>query len=269
MTYAIIQKYFDTKRKSGEKLSSATLKRHKTIISQVLASARKEGIINNDPCEFVTIPPSETRQISFYSAQQLRTMFDALEDDPLKNLVYVATIYGLRRSEVLGLKWDSVDFDNDTVTIKHTVTKVSNLVEKDKTKNKTSHRSFPLDPSIKEILVKLKHEEEKNRKLFKKSYWESDYIFKWPDGKPFAPDYVSQHFAAVIKHKGMKHITFHGLRHSCASVLVNQGMTPKDIQEWLGHSDVRTTMNIYGHIDAARKKVVGETIAGMVGMREK
>lgn len=96
--------------------------------------------------------------------------------------------------------------------------------------------------------------------LFGNDYIKNDYIFKWPDGKPFAPDYVSQHFAAAIRHKGLKHITFHGLRHSCASVLVNQGMTPKDIQEWLGHSDVRTTMNIYGHIDASRKKVIGETI---------
>lgn len=105
--------------------------------------------------------------------------------------------------------------------------------------------------------------------LLGNDYIKNDYIFKWPNGKLFSSDYVYHHLENFIQKHGLPYLTFHGLRHSCASVLVNQGMTPKDIQEWLGHSDVRTTMNIYGHIDATRKKVVGETIAGMVGMREK
>ena len=267
VTGPILQTYFDKmirSGKNGERLSSKTVKRYKTIINQVLTHARRMGLINTDPCEFITLPPCEDKNISYYSAQEIKTLFDALKGDTLEDLVYVTAVYGLRRSEVLGLKWDSVDFDNETVTIKHTVTKVSRVVEKDKTKNKSSYRTYPLLPKVKDIFIRLKGSEKKNSRLFRKEYHKNDYIFKWPDGKPFAPDYVSQHFAAVIKHKGLKYITFHGLRHSCASVLVNQGMTPKDIQEWLGHSDVRTTMNIYGHIDASRKKVIGETIANTV-----
>lgn len=87
------------------------------------------------------------------------------------------------------------------------------------------------------------------------------FVFKWDNGKRFSPDYVSKHFSKTIENNGLHKLTFHGLRHSCASMLVNDGFNPKDIQEWLGHSDVRTTMNIYGHMDNSRKKVVGEAIS--------
>ena len=162
---------------------------------------------------------------------------------------------------LLGLKWDSVDFATGRLTIKHTVSKVTTAVCKDKTKNSSSHRSFPLSQEAAEIFQKAKAEEQINRRLCGREYEENDFIFKWPNGKPFSPDYVSSHFAIVLRKNDLPHIRFHELRHSCASLLLNSGFTLKDVQEYMGHADIQMTANIYGHLDTQRKQLLTEKMA--------
>lgn len=169
-------------------------------------------------------------------------------------LIYITSIYGLRRSELLGLKWDSIDFERKTLTIRHTVAKVTKVVEKDKTKNASSFRSFPLTPAAEQIFLDMKRQEETNQKLFGKEYHKNDYVFKWEDGRPYSPDYISHAFSKLLKKYDLPHIRFHELRHSCASLLIAQGYGLKDVQEWLGHSDIKMTANIYGHLDTKRKQ---------------
>ena len=200
-------------------------------------------------------------EANFYSEKQINELLTAAKDEPLYPVIKLTAVYGLRRSEVLGLKWDSVDFESGTLVIKHTVTKVTKTVEKDKTKNKSSHRSFPLVPEIRQMLLELKDTEKENRRQFGKEYHENDYILKWPDGTLFSPDYVSQRFSRILEINGLPHIRFHELRHSCASFLINNGFSLKDVQEWLGHSDIKMTANIYGHIDVARKQSMADKLA--------
>ena len=87
-------------------------------------------------------------------------------------------------------------------------------------------------------------------------------MFRWPDGRPFSPDYVSDKFPRLLKANNMPKIRFHELRHSAASNLLSMGFSLKDVQEWLGHSDIKTTANIYGHLDAKRKKSMAEALSG-------
>lgn len=146
-------------------------------------------------------------------------------------------------------------------TLRHAqIAKVTQIVEKDKTKNKTSRRTFPLTPDVREMLLDLKRQEDENRRLFCSQYTENNYILKWDDGRPFAPDYVSHRFSRLLEIYEMPHIRFHELRHSCASFLLNTGFTLKDVQEWLGHSDIKMTANIYGHLDVGRKMGMAEKI---------
>lgn len=188
-------------------------------------------------------------------------MFNCFKDEPLYPLIYFTTIYGLRRSEVLGLKWDSIDFIKNTLTIKHTVVRFSELVEKDSTKNNSSFRSYPLTDETRHMLIDLKSQEETNRKLFCKEYIESDYIFKWNSGAEYSPNYVTQKFKSLLEKYNLPHIRFHDLRHSCASLLIANGFQLKDISEWLGHSDIQTTANIYGHLDVERKNKIATSMS--------
>ena len=147
------------------------------------------------------------------------------------------------------------------LTIKHTVSKVTSVVAKDKTKNASSHRSFPLTAEARCIFEEAKREETVNRRLFGMEYQDNAYVFKWPNGTPFHPDYVSKHFALVLRKNNLPHIRFHELRHSCASLLLNSGFTLKDVQEWMGHSDIKMTANIYGHLDIGRKQGMADRLS--------
>jgi len=265
----VLQEYFDEKYRHGRKdgkggLSPASLRLHKNVLYQTLKEAVINEIIPSNPCEYVTLPKTQRYESHFYTAEQLNAMLEAIKDEPVYPLIKVTTVYGLRRSEVLGLKWDSVDFDANTLIIKHTVSKVTKAMEKDKTKNTSSRRSFPLLPEIKKLLLTIMKQESENRKLLGRGYAENDYIFKWDDGRPYSPDFVSYKFDWLLKHYGFPHIRFHELRHSCASVLISMGFNLKDVQEWLGHSDIKMTANIYSHLDVTRKLNMAERLGNQL-----
>ena len=270
LDYKALQKYIDVQRQNGRLdgtggLSARSLKLHKNIINQTLNMAVQNKLIPSNPCQFVVLPQTVRYESNFYTDRQLAALFHALRNDPLLPLVKITALYGLRRSELLGLQWDSIDFDGKTMTIRHTVSKVTEVVAKDKTKNASSRRTFPLTAEALDIFRAAKCQEQQNRLAFGRGYQENSYVFKWPDGHTYSPDYVSHRFNDLLKKHDLPHIRFHELRHSCASMLIAMGWTLKDVQEWLGHADVKMTANIYAHLDTARKVNIAESLAGKFG----
>lgn len=152
----------------------------------------------------------------------------------------------------------------------YTVTQVtidgkSKIIQKDRTKTKASYRSLPLVPPFEELLHRLKAEQELNRKLCGKSYCRkyTDYIYVNEIGELVKPGYITQHFPLILQKNGMRKIRFHDLRHSCASLLYANGVSLKEIQEWLGHSDISTTSNIYTHLNFTSKVASANAILGV------
>ncbi len=266
----VLQQFIDCKHKNGRLdgkggLSARSLRQYKNIINQALDMAVKSKLILANPCQFVILPPVEKYESTFYNDRELKDLFTALRDDPMLPIVKITAVYGLRRSELLGLQWDSIDFERNTMTIRHTVSKVTKVVSKDKTKNASSRRTFPLTDEATEIFRTAKSQEQQNRLAFGKEYQENPYVFKWPDGKPYSPDYISRRFNDLLKKHNLPHIRFHELRHSCASMLIAMGWSLKDVQEWLGHSDIQMTANIYSHLDVGRKANIAASLAGKLG----
>ena len=260
-----IQEYYNILFSDG--LSANTVIHHHAIIRKALDYAYKMEFIPNNPADKVQRPKKEQYIGSFYNENELNDLFEKSKDDPLNLMIRVASYYGLRRSEVLGLKWDAFDFDNKTITIKHTVTigKIDGkrqVYSKDRTKNKSSYRTLPLIDDIADRLLKLKEQQEYFKKAFGKSYYkkDKDYVFVKPDGKLIRPDYVSEHFKILLDKLELRHIRFHDLRHSCASLLLAKGIPMKAIQEWLGHSNFSTTANIYAHLDSKSKQLSAQAI---------
>ncbi|MBE6943762.1 MAG: site-specific integrase [Ruminococcaceae bacterium] len=263
-----IQRFIDTKAKNGRLdgkggLSPRSLKHLKNIVNQTLNLALQNKLIASNPCQFVILPQINKYQSKFYTEKQLKALFSALADDPMFPLVKITLLYGLRRSELLGLQWDSIDFDRGTITIQHTVSKVTKVVAKNKTKNASSHRTFPLIDDAAEIFKAAKCQETQNRIAFGREYKENTYVFKWADGHPYSPDYISERFRNLLKKHNLPHIRFHDLRHSCASMLLSMGWNLKDIQEWLGHSDIKMTANLYSHLDIDRKCNIANSLGDM------
>lgn len=263
----VLQEFLNHEKSSGNKslsksktsgLSPSSMKHLRTILTLIIGKARKERIITDNPCEFLSIPKIQKRDVSVYNDDEICELLDKLKDEEIFPIIYVTLFYGLRRSEVCGLQWDSVNFKSKTVTIKHTVVRFSNVLEKDTTKNESSHRTYPLSPEIEDIFLKQKEKQREGKLKYKEFYSENEYIFKKESGEIYNPDYVSRKFSQLLKKYDLKHIRFHDLRHSCASLLISNGCQLKDIQEWLGHSDIQTTANIYAHLDQSRKmKIMG------------
>jgi len=266
-----IMEYYESRLVCGRKdhkpggLGHEAIKKHKTVMNMVFEDALIAELVNRNPVEHVPIPKTEGEEVRervFLTVEEANRMLEAFRGHELQALVYTTLYYGLRRSEVLGLKWDAVDFERNTLRIQHTVVKNRSIIAKDTTKSTASRRTYPLIPEVKELLLHLRAQQQDNKMLFGSGYETNDYIFVWPDGHLYRPDYVTRSFKKVLAYHGLPDMRFHDIRHSTASILYDAGWELKDIQEWLGHSDIETTGNIYTHISKARKEKMCNNLAG-------
>ena len=194
-------------------LSAVSLRQHKNVLNQTLKLAQRDGLIQTNPADLVVMPHAAQFTGTFYTEAQMRDLLTAVKNERLYPIIYVTALYGLRRSEVLGLKWDSINFAMQTLTIRHTVARVTKVVEKNKTKNASSFRSFPLTDDAVRLFKILLQQEQIYRNHFGKDYIDNDYVFTWEDGHPYSPDYVSHTFHKLLKKYDLPHIRFHDLRH--------------------------------------------------------
>ena len=237
-----------------------TVIHYHAVIHSALKYAVKTDMLIQNVADKVDRPRKNSFQPVFLSADEMQKMFEALRGTKLELPVLVAAFYGLRRSEALGLKWDAIDFERDTITIKHIVTNAKidgkcEIVCADRAKTKSSLRSLPLVSNIREKLLALREQQKENRRVcgncYSKKY--DGYVFVDAMGNIFNPRSVTANFSKLLEQNGLRHIRFHDLRHSCASLLLANDVPLKQIQEWLGHSDIGTTANIYSHLDYKSK----------------
>ncbi|MDD2992164.1 MAG: site-specific integrase [Pygmaiobacter sp.] len=238
-------------------------------IRKALADAVKIKLLPYNPAVDVERPKLDNFVSTYYNAEELMEMLPLFAGTKMELPVMLTAYYGLRRSETIGLKWSAIDFQNRTITISHTLEVVTlngkvEIIEKDRTKNKSSFRSLPLIPVIEDLLLQAKKQQKENQKLCGRSYNRKflEYVCVDEQGNIVSPDYVSAQFHRVLKQNGKKMIRFHDLRHSCASLLLANGVSLKEIQVWLGHSNYSTTANIYAHLDVSSKQNAADTIAG-------
>ena len=249
--------------------ANTVIHRHANI-RKALQYAFKLGLIDSNPADRIERPKKERFVGSVYEEDELNRLFEIVKGDPIELGVILGAFYGLRRSEAVGLKWDAIDFKKKTITIRHTVTQAtidgkSKIIQKDRTKTKSSYRSLPLVPPFEELLHRLKAQQELNQKLCGRSYCKkyTGYIYVNEIGELVKPGYITQHFPLVLQKNGLRKIRFHDLRHSCASLLYANGVSLKEIQEWLGHSDISTTSNIYTHLNFTSKVASANAILGV------
>ena len=255
VTYHHIEDYYDY-LKNTRKNKNITIKHHAVILSPALRLAYRDDFIAKNPYEFMPKIKKEKSKMQYYNKEELEKLFEVTDKSPLKLIVRVAAYYGFRRSELVGLKWDAIDFKNKMITIKHKVLHVNNkFYLSDTLKTTASHRILPLLPEIESLLIERKEEIEKNKELFKKSYNHKydEYVFVDDIGDLINPDIISNRFRTLLRKNHLKHIRFHDLRHSCASLLVASKVPMKNIQEWLGHSNFNTTADVYSHLDYSAK----------------
>ena len=272
LTAKDIQDFYLFKLKS---VSASSVIHYHANIHKALKYAVKLDLIPSNPADKVERPKKDHFVGSFFDADEVNKLFEVSKGTKLELPILFGAFYGLRRSEAIGLKWDAIDFENDTIVIRHTVTSVNLdnkhvLVAADTTKTKSSMRTLPLVPFVKERLLAVKAEQDNNRRLCGKSYNKkyAGYVCINEIGDLIKPHYVTEQFPKLLEANGLRRIRFHDLRHSCASLMLANGVPMKQIQEWLGHSDFSTTANIYAHLDYSSKLNSADAMLSGLGIAE-
>ena len=242
------------------KVKPNTVIHYHAIIHSALKYAVKTDMLVQNVADKVDRPKKNSFQPVFLSAEEMQKMFEALRGTKLELPVLVAAFYGFRRGEVLGLKWDAIDFERGTISVIRTVTTITvdgkqTEIEQQSAKTKSSLRTLPLIGSFREYFMQVKEAQEVNKQICGNCYnHEYDgFVFVDELGERMRANYLTSAFPKFLENHGLRRMRFHDLRHSCASLLLANGVPLKHIQEWLGHSDFTTTANIYAHLDYKSK----------------
>lgn len=257
-----IQAYYDYLFQRG--LSVNTVKHHKNVLHASLRYAVEEGIISNNPAAAVRLPSIPKVEHSVYTVEQVQKLLAAVKDEPLYPVIYIAANFGLRRSEVLGLEWSAIDLDAQTMTIRKTVSKVTKEVVAERTKTKSSYRILPIPAPCAEFFRALKHQQLLDRVAMGPEYDVNDWVCKQKNGNPFHGDYINHKFPALLKKYGLEKVTFHELRHTFASLMIVNGIDLKRVSELMGHSSIKVTADIYGHLCMEEKRETMDTFAAIL-----
>lgn len=235
--------------KSGV-LSAATILYHHRVISSILNDAVQWQVIASNPASRVKPPKGTKIQAACYDEEQTAALLEALEREDIKYkvMVHLALFTGLRRGELMGLEWQDLNFEKNILDIRQasqylpgqgTFTK--------KPKNQSSVRFLCLPSSLMALLKQYKAHQAEERLKAGIQWQGSERIFTTQKGGTMHPDTVSRWFPKFLKRQGLPELPFHGLRHTAATMLINQGLPAKSISGRMGHSNIGTTFDIYGH----------------------
>lgn len=247
-----------TVEKNSRTLSPKTVLEHHRLISTVLDQASKEGLVPFNVASKATLPKQKKKEVNYFQPEQVAAIRDALEREPIKwkTLVHLLLITGARRGEVLGLKWDRVDFEENKVHICNNVLyAVDRGVYEDTPKTATSDRWITLPAETMKLLRQYRAWQSAERLRLGGYFQDQGFLFAQDSGKPMHPDNVNAWLRRFSKRHGLPHINPHAFRHSMASLLYFNGVDSVSISKRLGHAQVSTTANIYAHVmEAADKK---------------
>ena len=272
LTLRDVQAFYDSlatsgRGRGGNPPKPSTIRRYHAAFHKALEHAVKMELIDFNPTDRVDLPKKMQVIHKTFTEEQLRELNKLIENEDIGPLIRFDSVYGVRRSEMCGLRWKSIDFEHNVFTIDHTVVSARNgdkgreLIKKDRAKNKSSYRTLPLTDEIREMLLDMKKQQEANRELFGNGYDETDaeYVFVDMLGKLISPDYLTRKYTRLRKKYGLPHVTLHEIRHTVATLMVKRKVPMKYVQEYLGHSDFSTTANYYAHVyaDEAKDQMAG------------
>jgi integrase len=219
-----------------------------------LEDAMREELLEKNVAKLVrppSVPRSERHPLG---VEEIRALFKSTRDDRLHALFVTLALLGLRRSEVLGLRWEDVDLGAGTMTVRHGLHRVDGKLRLMETKTARSQRTIPLPAPVLATLKAHLTAQERERTQLGERWPSSGFVFTTPIGTPIDPDNCSKLVRAALKQAGVRTVRMHDLRHGCVSVLLGLGVPPRTVMEIAGHSGLEMTMNVYGHVTLDEKR---------------
>lgn len=248
-----------------------TVIHYHALLRRAFQQAFKEERIDANPFDRVGRPKKNKFHGENYTQEELLTLLHLARGDVIYPAILLAGAMGLRRSEALGVRWSRIDWEKRTVLLDTKIVEYRENGKKkvepvEEMKNKSSRRTLPLPDPVVEMFQVQKEHREVYRKMFHGSYNTQylDYVCVNQLGELLRPSYVTDHFRELLEKYGLRHIRFHDLRHTFASLLINQDVPLINVSNFLGHSDLSTTANIYAHLDKASKQASAAVISDIL-----
>lgn len=242
-----VQALYTCKVKNG--LSQTTVGMIHTVLHKALGDAVRWGLVARNVCDAVSPPRRDRYEIQPLTVEQVKQLLTAAKGHPLEALIVLALTTGMRRGELLGLKWQDINLLNGTLQVRRILTRShGNRYVEAEPKTEKSRRSIVLPSITVEVLKQHKARQEEARQLAGRTWQEKNLVFCSSAGTPLNPSKVLERFKSLLKQAGLPGIRFHDLRHSNATMLLGMGVHPKLVQELLGHNQISMTMDIYSHV---------------------
>jgi len=238
-------------KRTGNGLSAKTILEHHRLISTVLDQAEKEGLVPFNIAHKAMLPKQKKREVNYFQPEQVEAIRDALEQEPIKwrTITHLFLITGARRGEILGLKWDRVDFEGNRIHICNNVLYSADRgIYESTPKTDTSNRFITLPLETMKLLRKYRAWQNEERLRLGEYCQPQGFVFSQDNGRPMHPDSVTDWLKKFSKRHGLPHVNPHAFRHTMASMLYFNGVDSVSISKRLGHAQVSTTANIYAHV---------------------
>lgn len=262
----MLNEYYSEKLKT---LSGRTVLHHHRMLRKALQDAVGWQLIKSNPCDAVEPPKATKYKAEVLDIDEIRKLINALKGHKLEVPVSLMLFLGLRRGELLALKWSDIDFEKSTITIQRNLVRageagVELILKEPKTED--SIRSIPLSDGIVDMLEKHKINQKSQKLKFGKYYKDKDleFVFTEEDGSLINPASFSHRFGDFLKENGLKEIRLHDLRHTNATIMLMSNIPAKVASQRLGHSNISTTLDIYSHVLKDMEKDVSEKISDII-----
>lgn len=256
LTSQQLQKFYNDKKESG--YNPKTIRHMYILMNSALDKAIQIKLLNENVNRLVVLPKRETYQAKVLSAEEVRKILEEAKDDKWYPIIALGIYTGLRKGEIMALKWENISFDQKELYVEGSLCRVVKKTEEDgskcyeykimEPKTAKSKRVVPLLPGAIEALEIQRKMQEQDKEKYSEIYNDQDLVFARCDGTFLSQRAFMDKYHAFLKKYGVSDVRFHDLRHTFATLLLEAGESPKVIQELLGHSTITTTMDTYAHI---------------------
>ena len=234
---------------SKQKLSNNTIDSLHKVLHIALNTAVKQGVLKRNVMAAVIAPKVVSKQVEVWDPETRSKAIEVLKDSRFGDFYLLALLTGMRKGELAGLKWANVDLGRGRLQVVNTLQRISGRgLVLGVPKTERSRRSIALSDAAVGLLHEVRGKQTIQKAEIADAWTQSGFVLTHPDGMPLDSEVVSKAFTKLVKEAGFPDLTMHGLRHTHATILLEQGVNPKVVSERLGHASVATTMDIYSHV---------------------
>ncbi len=240
--------------KQSKGLSAKTVRNINQVISSAMDFAVAQKIISINPCKAVALPKVEHKEMKTIPAEQLQAFLNEAKETGVYEMYYIELATGLRRGELLGLKWQDIDWKNGIIKVRRQVARVDGEIVEAPLKTKNSYRAVTISQQAIEVLKA------------QKAKTNDEYVFASPNGGPISPDSVNNMLKRVLARAGIPKVRFHDLRHTFATIALQNGVDIKTVSGMLGHFSAGFTLDTYAHVTTSAQKEAAETMGNILNL---